>query len=353
MTGPEGRLTTELGADPDLVEIFTELMDKHRSVTVPAARSDLDRALWERLDKLGFTLLSTSEEHGGSGGTLLDSTALLGLAAGAGAAVPLAEHDLLAAWLLAEAGSSAPAGIRTAALPDADGLARSVPWAGRTDGVVALWHDPADRVWRVADLTGEDLTVRARDDLSGLPRADVACAPRALRAGVEVAPEVAERYTLRGSLARCAQMTGAMEAALDLVVAYANERVQFGRPVGRFQSVQQLVVGIAAEVSLARAATDAAAQAVSVHGWDDEHTRFLIAVARSGVGHASSLVVRSAHQVLGAIGTTAEHPLHLLTKPVLAWRADFGSMHDWDVRLTGAAVRAGGAGLWERVAPLS
>ncbi|MBL3668080.1 hypothetical protein JL475_19200 [Streptomyces sp. M2CJ-2] len=353
MTGPEGRLTTELTADPDLVEIFTELMDKHRSATVPAARSDLDRALWERLDRLGFTLLSTGEEHGGSGGTLLDSTALLGLAAGAGAAVPLAEHDLLAAWLLAEAGLPAPAGIRTAAHPDADGLALSVPWAGRTDGVVALWHDPSDRVWRVADLAGEDLAVTARDDLSGLPRAHVRFPLRALRAGAVVDPEVAERYTLRGSLARCAQMTGAMEAALDLVVAYANERVQFGRPVGRFQAVQHLVVGIAAEVSLARAATNAAAQSVMVRGWDDEHTRFLVAVARSGVGHASSLVVRSAHQVLGAIGTTAEHPLHRLTKPVLAWRADFGSMREWDVRLTESAVRAGSAGLWERVAPLS
>ncbi|WP_327241820.1 acyl-CoA dehydrogenase family protein [Streptomyces sp. NBC_01320] len=353
MTHRNENLTTGPAADPGLVDMLTHLLDKHRSRCVPSARVDLDRDLWQQLDQLGLTLLSTSEQQGGSGGTILDSVALLGLAAGAGAAVPLAEHDLLAAWLLAEAGLPLHGEVRTAARPAAGGMSRSVPWGGQTDGVVALWHDEHDGVWRVSDFEGDGLHVAPEKDLSGLPRASIQFDLQALRAGTEVAPEVADLYALRGSLARCAQMAGAMEAALDVVVTYANERVQFGRPLGRFQAVQHLVVGIAAEVSLARAATDAAAQAVMLRGWGDEHTRFLIAAARSGVGHASSLVVRSAHQVLGAIGTTEEHPLHLLTTPVLAWRSDFGSMREWDAELTRFAVRTSRSGLWNHVAPLS
>ena len=73
---------------------------------------------------------------------------------------------------------------------------------------------------------------------------------------------------------------------------------------------------------------------------------FAVGVAKSCVGHGSSVVVRGAHQVLGAIGTTLEHELHTLTKPILARRSEYGSLQDWDETLTALASSAGHDRLW-------
>jgi acyl-CoA dehydrogenase len=66
-----------------------------------------------------------------------------------------------------------------------------------------------------------------------------------------------------------------------------------------------------------------------------------VAVAKSCAGHASEVVVRNAHQVHGAIGTTAEHGLHRLTMPLLAWRSEYGSTRYWDEELGAGVLRAG------------
>ena len=159
-------------------------------------------------------------------------------------------------------------------------------------------------------------------------------------------PEAGTRR-LRGALMRAIQMTGAMDAAVDLTVQHAAERKRFGRPLAAFQAVQQLTADAAAEAALARAATDAAlAQAVATR-FAGEGLLFSVAVARSVCGHSGSTVVRNAHQVHGAIGTTREHILHRLTMPILAWTNDFGSVTAWDALLEAAAGEAGNAGLWD------
>ena len=76
---------------------------------------------------------------------------------------------------------------------------------------------------------------------------------------------------------------------------------------------------------------------------------FAVGVAKSCVGHGSSVVVRGAHQVLGAIGTTLEHELHTLTKPILARRQEWGSVREWDATLTASAISAGRDRLWSLV----
>jgi acyl-CoA dehydrogenase len=156
-------------------------------------------------------------------------------------------------------------------------------------------------------------------------------------------------WRLRGALMRAVQMTGAMDAAVDLTVRHATERKQFGRPLAAFQAVQHLAADAAAEAALARAATDAAlVQAVATE-FASDGLLFSVAVARSVCGHSGSTVVRNAHQVHGAIGTTREHVLHRVTMPILAWTNDFGSVAEWDAVLEQAARDARDGGLWELV----
>jgi acyl-CoA dehydrogenase len=159
----------------------------------------------------------------------------------------------------------------------------------------------------------------------------------------------AEARRLRGALMRAVQMTGAMDAAVDLTMRHAAERKQFGRPLAAFQAVQHLAADAAAEAALARAATDAALMRAVATRFAGAGVLFSIAVARSVCGHCGSAVVRNAHQVHGAIGTTKEHVLHRVTMPILAWASDFGSVAEWDALLAQAAREAGPAGLWELV----
>jgi acyl-CoA dehydrogenase len=342
------RLAAPTTPDPDLVAVLTDLFDDYRATRpTPAAAVDLDRGLWQRLGQLGMTRLTGSEAAGGSGGSWVDAAALLGLAAGAGAPVPLAEHDVLGGWLLEAAGLPNDGGLRTVCRPDPSGVALNVTWARDASRLVALWEDRDE--WRVADVPAERTGIEERRNLAGEPCDTVEFDVDDLDAGTLVPREIGEQFHLRGALARSAQVVGAMERIVEIVLVHVRERHQFGRPIGRFQAVQHLVADIASETALARAATDAAVARAAASDWQDPGMLFAVGVAKSCVGHAASVVVRGSHQVLGAIGTTLEHELHTLTRPILARRSEYGSLHDWDESLTTLAASAGHDRLWTLV----
>jgi acyl-CoA dehydrogenase len=344
-TNDTDQLALHAPADPDVVAAITELFDDYRAARqAPGAELELDRALWERLDDLGLTRLSASEQSGGSGATWSEAAALLGIAAGAGAPIPVAEHDVLAAWLLESAGLPNDGALRTVCRPDPSGVAVNVTWAREAAAVVALWEDGEQ--WRVADVPAARLIITERRNLAGEPSDQVEFDLADLEAGPLVADEIGEQFHLRGALARCAQVSGAMDRVVELVLTHVREREQFGRPIGRFQAVQHLVADIAMEAALTRAATDTAVVRAAASDWTDPGMLFAVGVAKSCAGHAASVVVRGAHQVLGAIGTTLEHELHTLTKPILVRRSEFGSVHEWDETLADLATSAGRDRLW-------
>lgn len=334
-----------LRPDADVVDLLESIFRDHRlRQGARPAEVDLDRALWRQLDQLGLTRLTGPEQRGGAGASWWEAAALLGLAAGAGAAVPLAEHDVLGGWLLEAAGLDEGTGLRTVAVPDAAGTASCVPWARSVDSIVALW--PTGAGGRVAPVPIERVDVTERRNLAGEPADGVRFNLADLRSGCEVPPAVAEQYRLRWALARCAQIAGAMSRITDVVLDHVNQRSQFGRPIGRFQAVQALVADLAAEAALARSATDAAVAQAVMCGWEAAGLPFTVAVAASTVGHAATVVVRNAHQAVGAIGATLEHELPSLTKPILFRRGEVRSVRDWDAMVAGFAGDAGPDGLW-------
>ncbi|MFN8225604.1 MAG: acyl-CoA dehydrogenase family protein [Mycobacterium sp.] len=304
--------------------------------------------MWSRLDNLGLVRLTGPESVGGSGAGWPEAAELLSAAVRHGVRVPLAEHDLLACWLLDATATVYTPARRTLALLDADGRADGVPWCADAERIVVVWPcaiDGADG-YRLADVEPSELSITKGANMIGEPRDTVVATGLS---GVPVDPGLVAKVRHRAALIRAIQVCAALDRSLELSIEHVSSRVQFGRPLAKFQAIQNLISDIAAESALARAATEAALSRAIADDWAGRDVEFAVAVARSCAGHAASVAVRNAHQVHGAIGTTIEHRLHEYTRATLAWRSEYGSVRYWDQRVADLAGTA--PDLWGLIAP--
>lgn len=336
------------GVDPDLTAMINAVFAEYRDAHPPEYPASRDPELWRRLDALGLVRLTGTERSGGSGAGWPEAAVLLSAAVRHGVRIPLAEHDLLACWLLEAAGLPIGDPVRTVCLIDEHGAAAKVPWAAGADRVVLIWQR-AD-CYRTADVSVQDpaLQITPGFNMIGEPR-DALVADRAVLTGVEIPSELVETLRLKSALVRAIQVCSALDRILESAIDHVASRIQFGRPLGSFQAVQNLIADIAAEAALARAATEAALVTAVDTDWSGTSLDFAIATARSCAGHAASAVVRNAHQIHGAIGTTREHRLHEFTRSALVWRSEFGSVSYWDGRITDTALRIGAPALWDLI----
>jgi acyl-CoA dehydrogenase len=345
-----GGSSADPAVDPALADMMDAVFAEYRETHPPDRYAERDAGLWQRLDDLGLVRLTGAERTGGSAADWYEAAELLGAAVRHGVRIPLAEHDLLACWLLDANGMPGDGAVRTVCLIDEHGVAKRVPWASGADRVVVVYQ--TDGEYRMADADVTAIEITAGTNLIGEPRDTVVVNPTTAAglAGVPVGADLVAQLRLKSALVRSIQVCAALDRILQLSVDHAMSRIQFGRTLSRFQAVQNLISDIAGEAALARAATEAALVAAVISEWSAENLDFLVAVARSCAGHAAEVVVRDAHQVHGAVGTTREHRLHEFTRPALAWRSEFGSVQYWDDRVAEAALRAGAAGLWNLIA---
>ena len=146
---------------------------------------------------------------------------------------------------------------------------------------------------------------------------------------------------LAKAFARACQIAGALDAALALSIAYANERQQFGRPLGKFQAVQQSLASFACEAAAANCAAMGAAQAL-----DRGNAEFEVAAAKLRANRAVEMGTSVAHQVHGAIGFTEEYALAPLTRRLWQWRSEYGNDAYWSARLGSKVIAQGAERFW-------
>jgi acyl-CoA dehydrogenase len=316
-----------------------------------SAAAGYDVAGWHELEETGLTLAMLDEDQGGAGMSHAFDIARL---AGAHALpFPLCE-TMAANWLLSAAGVDLPAGALTLAEQPlrvhedsggwrVSGEARAVPWA-RACGVVALAMDEAEcyLVHCSRGQFGVTPAVNIAEEPRDLCRFDFVAAPDRIAA---VPPHLGPQPVLMlGAALRTAQIAGAARTALNMAVEYAQERRQFGRAIGAFQAIQQMMAVMATHAAAASAAGDLAVEG-AVNGL---HAR-AIAAAKIRAGEAAGKVASAAHQVLGAIGFTREHPLHTLTHRLWSWRDDFGDESAWSLTLGRHFLASGAAALWSEL----
>src|SRR4029079_4875808 len=167
--------------------------------------------------------------------------------------------------------------------------------------------------------------IHPRDNLAGEPRDAVVFDGVAPGAVAPAPAELADRLLAMGAVARACQMAGALRGILARTVAYAGERVAFDRPLAKFQVIQHALARLAGETAIALAASGSAADALASDDADAEGLLLEVASAKIRAGEAAGAGAAIAHQVHGAIGFSTEHPLHLYTQRLWAWRDDFGS----------------------------
>jgi acyl-CoA dehydrogenase len=334
---------------------------------VPDAERCWDEGLWRALAGAGLTGVGLPEQAGGSGGSPADAVAVVRTLAAGAAAVPVAEQLLVAGPALVAAGLDLPpvdepisvalAGSVTAAASDdgdgpgrftLTGTAHDVAWGGVARHVAVLTAPPAGFDGALLALVDAgSLPTSAAANLAGEPRGSVVLDGAGVT-GAVLTEAQAQEVQARYALARAVQIAAALETVLAWTVQYAQERVQFGRPIARFQAIQLQLAEMAGEVSAVTALTDAAAQALE----RSEHVVLAAAAAKIRAGAAVEAVARRAHQVHGAIGFTQEHKLHHLTRRCWAWRDEAGSELAWS-RILGAGLLADGPGrLWPALTSL-
>jgi alkylation response protein AidB-like acyl-CoA dehydrogenase len=178
-------------------------------------------------------------------------------------------------------------------------------------------------------------TMVARAELARAGRS-VADGPLALAALDDATLPAAERATWVAAITS-ALIAGAAQRVLELTTAYAQQRVQFGRPIGSFQAIQHRLAVMAEQTCAARMAAQLAFAAPA-----PRPDRTLAAIAKCVAGEAAAVVAAGGHAVHGAIGITAAYDLQLSTRRLLAWRTQGGSPTYW-AREVGAAWWRSGA----------
>ncbi len=296
-------------------------------------------SFWQEMADLGMLGVHLPEAHGGGGASLSELVVIveeLGRQVAPGPFLPTA----LASSVIARCGSPEQQAAYLPVLADGSvtaalGLGGSLARDGRTldgDGGIVLGGTHADLLLLRA---GDDVVI-VRHDAQGLTLGTSSDIDPSRRSAAVSASSVtvADNDVLTGATRRAhalartlgaAEAAGVMAACTDMAVAYAQERVQFGRTIGTFQAVKHHCADLLVATQLATATVWDAARAAADTLDEFELTAAMAAhLAFAPAVHNAQMNI----QVHGGIGFTWEHDAHLFLRRALALNALLGSPDD-------------------------
>ncbi len=309
------------------------LRDQCTPAVVRAIEGGSDPAnLWNALVEAGFCDALVPEKADGAGLGLAEALPLFVACGRHAVPLPLAQ-TAMARGFLARAGVPLPDGpiaIAQAATVSPNGAVSCTQVPG---GLVAQWVLAAvgNEHWLLPVADGQ----RTSTGIHGSLAADLSW-PTIPASTLKT--NSAFDALAAGALIAAAQSSGAMARIFDLTLAHANQRVQFGKPIGKFQAIQHQISVMAEHVAAARMAVELAAS-----GSDFAPDPLRVAIAKGRIGEAIPTVAAIAHAVHGAIGITAEFDLQLYTRRLHEWRRAYGSEAYWYERVGRARLASDAA----------
>lgn len=283
--------------------------------------------LWSAMEDAGFLELLTAEADGGAGLPLPELFPILRSFGHHAVPVPVAQT--ICARALIPAGDL-PRGMvtfATALMCDADGAlcCPYTPYGLVAQGVLARDGDGLL-------LLDAGAATREADGVYGSQAATLRWASGS---GARRRPRGGEALTAFAAALHAALLSGAMTRAFGMTLQYCNDRVQFGKSLGKFQAVQHQLSVMAQHTVAASIAAEAAFRTQAY-----APTLLAAAMAKSRTSEAAALVAATAHALHGAIGVTEEYDLQLLTRRLHDWRGAHGSEAHWNL-FVGEQVLAG------------
>ena len=304
--------------------------DAHGARKGEGARADADRLakVWTDLGEMGVLGIGVSEANGGLGMAEVDWVLLAEETGYAALPHPFVETACVVAPLADAAGD--PHGV-LAELVDGSRQAGALPLGSR----LVAWGDAVTYLvdvectadgWRALrvdrGVAVGDTAEQRRTLADALDAGRHVVALEAWKADGQLGDaDAAERAFDRGALGTAAQLVGLGRRMLDLTVAYAAERKQFGVAIGTQQAVKHHLADAAMALRFAAPVVYAAAWELSTGAPTTSRT---VSTAKALASDAARLTARQALQCHGAIGYTVEYDLHLYLKRAEALSRSWG-----------------------------
>jgi alkylation response protein AidB-like acyl-CoA dehydrogenase len=308
------------------------------AVRAAIAAGTYPRPIWRTLsNSLGLTGIGIPERYGGAGASFGELGVVVEELGAVLAPVPLITTAMAAAAVLAAADEAAKASVlpqlaagTTIAVPILTGEIRAefgsngaivhgaagpVPDAPAAGLFVVAARTDEGQVLVAVRAPGAGLTVTPLNSLDGTRptgRVEFSAAPAVVLGGGPAPwPELGLARDAHLAALACEQVGGAARC-LDLIVAYAKTRVQFGVAIGSFQAVKHRCADLVVELEAARSiAYDARDRVAAAFAGETDGVHASVAAAASWCGQTYVHAAQEAIQLHGGIGFTWEHDAHL------------------------------------------
>lgn len=297
-------------------QLLTDTCDPAALRAQMASGAARDDARWAAIAETGLTGVLAPETAGGMGLSEPDFVLIAEAAGFVALPEPLVEHAGVAAPLLAAAAPEHP--LLAEAASGAATLAvghPTNPFVADADTAAALLLDHQGEVHLVQRGAVALVREPSIDPFRHLFRVDWTPTAATRLTSAEIGRPLWDAALDRGALFAAAQCLGLAQRSIDLAVAYAKERQQFGKPIGSYQAVKHLIASAQVAVEFARPVVHAAA--ADLHRASPQ-SRARISHAKIAAAEAADLAARTSIQVHGAMGYSWEVDVHLFLKRALA-----------------------------------